>query len=164
EPAASLSVSVAGSAAAETLRAAAETLRAVAETLRAVAVTIRTGPGARHGSGSGTCLEWPGGALRRLRRLVRRVDARHRVGVAGARPRLRARAARSGEGRLLDLGCGGGAQIPLLQELGWIVTGVDVSEDQLRIARGRVEAELTLERVVESRGDPPVVLAFRARR
>ena len=48
----------------------------------------------------------------------------------------------AGEGRLLDLGCGGGAQIPLLQELGWTVTGADVSEDQLRIARGRVEAEL----------------------
>jgi SAM-dependent methyltransferase len=48
----------------------------------------------------------------------------------------------TGSGRLLDLGCGGGAQIPLLQELGWTVTGVDVSEDQLRLARGRVEAEL----------------------
>jgi SAM-dependent methyltransferase len=48
-----------------------------------------------------------------------------------------------GRGRLLDLGCGGGAQIPVLQELGWTVTGVDVSSDQLRVARTRVpEAEL----------------------
>ncbi|HEY2937845.1 MAG TPA: methyltransferase domain-containing protein [Gaiellaceae bacterium] len=47
-----------------------------------------------------------------------------------------------GSGRLLDLGCGGGAQIPLLQELGWTVTGIDVSADQLRVARGRVEVEL----------------------
>ena len=44
----------------------------------------------------------------------------------------------AGSGRLLDLGCGGGAHIPLLQELGWTVAGVDVSADQLRIARGRL--------------------------
>ena len=47
-----------------------------------------------------------------------------------------------GSGKLLDLGCGGGAQVPLLQELGWTVTGVDVSADQLRVARGRVDVEL----------------------
>jgi SAM-dependent methyltransferase len=47
-----------------------------------------------------------------------------------------------GEGRLLDLGCGGGGQIPFLQELGWTVTGVDVSADQLRVARERVDVEL----------------------
>jgi SAM-dependent methyltransferase len=43
-----------------------------------------------------------------------------------------------GDGRLLDLGCGGGARTPLLQELGWQVVGVDVSADQLRVARGRL--------------------------
>ena len=32
--------------------------------------------------------------------------------------------------------------VPLLQELGWQVEGVDISADQLRIARGRVEIEL----------------------
>ena len=47
-----------------------------------------------------------------------------------------------GSGRLLDLGCGGGMVVPLLQELGWQVEGVDISADQLRIARGRVEIEL----------------------
>jgi SAM-dependent methyltransferase len=44
----------------------------------------------------------------------------------------------TGEGRLLDLGCGGGVHIPLFQELGWTVVGVDVSADQLRVARDRV--------------------------
>jgi SAM-dependent methyltransferase len=43
-----------------------------------------------------------------------------------------------GSGRCLDVGCGGGHFIPLAVELGWFVTGVDLSEDQLRIARTRV--------------------------
>ncbi len=42
-----------------------------------------------------------------------------------------------GPGRCIDVGCGTGAALPLLAELGWSVTGVDVSEDQLRIARAR---------------------------
>jgi SAM-dependent methyltransferase len=42
-----------------------------------------------------------------------------------------------GTGRCLDVGCGTGAAAPLLHELGWVVTGVDVSEDQLRFARER---------------------------
>jgi SAM-dependent methyltransferase len=42
-----------------------------------------------------------------------------------------------GAGRLLDVGCGGGAISSALGELGWQVTGVDVSEDQLRLARQR---------------------------
>jgi SAM-dependent methyltransferase len=42
-----------------------------------------------------------------------------------------------GPGRCLDLGCGTGFHIPLLVELGWAVTGVDVSIDQLRVARKR---------------------------
>jgi SAM-dependent methyltransferase len=42
-----------------------------------------------------------------------------------------------GSGRLLDLGCGTGAYSGALAELGWNVTGVDVSEDMLRRARER---------------------------
>jgi SAM-dependent methyltransferase len=44
----------------------------------------------------------------------------------------------SGRGRCLDLGCGTGLHLPMLIELGWSVTGVDVSKDQLRLARDRV--------------------------
>lgn len=40
-------------------------------------------------------------------------------------------------GRLLDLGCGGGSHAVAFAELGWSVTGVDVSEEQLRLARRR---------------------------
>jgi len=40
-----------------------------------------------------------------------------------------------GQGRCLDLGCGTGAAIPELVELGWTVTGVDVSEVMLSRAR-----------------------------
>jgi SAM-dependent methyltransferase len=46
----------------------------------------------------------------------------------------------SGSGRLLDVGCGGGAFLGLLAELGWSVVGVDVSADQLRVARPRAQA------------------------
>src|SRR4051794_28639254 len=42
-----------------------------------------------------------------------------------------------GPGRLLDLGCGGGAHFPLFRELGWTLTGADLSADQLRVARSR---------------------------
>jgi SAM-dependent methyltransferase len=41
-----------------------------------------------------------------------------------------------GKGRLLDVGCGGGSLSQAVAELGWTVTGVDVSDDQLRLARG----------------------------
>jgi SAM-dependent methyltransferase len=48
-----------------------------------------------------------------------------------------------GSGRCLDIGCGGGALVAPIVELGWNVVGVDVSSDQLRVARERgVEAEL----------------------
>ena len=40
-----------------------------------------------------------------------------------------------GSGRCLDLGCGTGAQAPAVRDLGWTVIGVDVSREQLRIAR-----------------------------
>lgn len=42
-----------------------------------------------------------------------------------------------GEGMLVDIGCGGGSHTAAFAELGWRVTGVDVSEDQLRLARAR---------------------------
>lgn len=46
-----------------------------------------------------------------------------------------------GDGRCLDLGCGTGVAVPVLNGLGWSVVGVDSSEPLLEIARARgVEA------------------------
>jgi SAM-dependent methyltransferase len=45
-----------------------------------------------------------------------------------------------GPGRCLDLGCGTGIAVPALAKLGWSVVGVDLSSDQLRVARERVGA------------------------
>jgi ubiquinone/menaquinone biosynthesis C-methylase UbiE len=42
-----------------------------------------------------------------------------------------------GPGRLLDIGCGGGAHAVVFAEHGWSVTGVDISTAQLELARGR---------------------------
>jgi SAM-dependent methyltransferase len=42
-----------------------------------------------------------------------------------------------GRGRLLDVGCGTGAFSAAIAERGWSVTGVDISDDQLRLARRR---------------------------
>jgi len=42
-----------------------------------------------------------------------------------------------GSGSLIDVGCGTGAYTAALAELGWDVTGVDVSEDMLRRARAK---------------------------
>jgi SAM-dependent methyltransferase len=42
-----------------------------------------------------------------------------------------------GPGRLLDLGCGTGAKTIQFRDVGWDVTGADISEDMLRLARGR---------------------------
>ncbi len=40
-----------------------------------------------------------------------------------------------GPGLCLDFGCGTGHAIPLLRDAGWTVVGVDVSADQLEVAR-----------------------------
>jgi SAM-dependent methyltransferase len=40
-----------------------------------------------------------------------------------------------GAGRCLDLGCGSGVAVPALAGLGWRMVGVDLSGDQLRVAR-----------------------------
>jgi ubiquinone/menaquinone biosynthesis C-methylase UbiE len=42
-----------------------------------------------------------------------------------------------GPGRLLDVGCGGGANAVAFAERGWTVTGVDVSTAQLELAQAR---------------------------
>jgi SAM-dependent methyltransferase len=42
-----------------------------------------------------------------------------------------------GPGTLIDVGCGTGAHTAAFAEHGWSVSGVDLSEDQLRLARGR---------------------------
>jgi SAM-dependent methyltransferase len=46
----------------------------------------------------------------------------------------------AGPGACLDLGCGTGVAIPALLERGWRVVGVDLSGDQLRLARQRTGA------------------------
>jgi SAM-dependent methyltransferase len=43
----------------------------------------------------------------------------------------------SGPGRCLDLACGTGVNLPRLTEADWSVVGVDLSSDQLRVARER---------------------------
>jgi SAM-dependent methyltransferase len=43
----------------------------------------------------------------------------------------------TGPGRLLDVGCGTGFHTVRFAEAGWSVVGVDPSDDQLRLARGR---------------------------
>lgn len=43
----------------------------------------------------------------------------------------------AGNGRMLDLGCGTGAQTMAFRDAGWEVVGVDISADMLRRARER---------------------------
>jgi SAM-dependent methyltransferase len=43
-----------------------------------------------------------------------------------------------GPGRCLDLGCGSGAFVPVLANQDWTVVGVDLSADQLEVARSSV--------------------------
>lgn len=49
-----------------------------------------------------------------------------------------------GTGRCLDLGCGTGSYLGLLVDLGWSVTAIDLSEDQLRLARDRAGESVEL--------------------
>jgi SAM-dependent methyltransferase len=63
------------------------------------------------------------------------------LGMSGRRVVLRLLG--QGNGTLVDIGCGGGSHAVAFAELGWTVTGVDVSEDQVRLARARgVDARL----------------------
>lgn len=48
-----------------------------------------------------------------------------------------ARLLNAGSGRLLDVGCGTGRFASVMARQGWVVTGVDISEDMLRLARER---------------------------
>ncbi len=42
-----------------------------------------------------------------------------------------------GPGKLLDVGCGTGMYAAAISQRGWTVTGIDISEDMLRVARDR---------------------------
>lgn len=64
----------------------------------------------------------------------------HLAEFAGRGTPVMARLLGSGPGRCLELGCGGGIHLPSLASAGWAVVGVDVSRDQLRVARTRVSA------------------------
>jgi len=43
----------------------------------------------------------------------------------------------SGPGDCLEIGCGGGVYLPAIAAAGWSVVGLDISGDQLRVARRR---------------------------
>jgi SAM-dependent methyltransferase len=43
----------------------------------------------------------------------------------------------AGAGPGLDIGCGTGRNLPVIAELGWTPIGLELSADQLRLARGR---------------------------
>jgi SAM-dependent methyltransferase len=47
-----------------------------------------------------------------------------------------------GEGRLLDVGCAGGRDLELLKEMGWNVTGVELSPSAASVARARLGCEV----------------------
>jgi ubiquinone/menaquinone biosynthesis C-methylase UbiE len=49
-----------------------------------------------------------------------------------------------GPGRCLEVGCGGGLHLPALVKQDWTVTGVDLSADQLRVARQRMGESVEL--------------------
>jgi ubiquinone/menaquinone biosynthesis C-methylase UbiE len=50
----------------------------------------------------------------------------------------------AGPGRCLDLACGTGINLCRLTDAGWTVTGVDLSADQLRLARDRAPTGVEL--------------------
>jgi SAM-dependent methyltransferase len=60
----------------------------------------------------------------------------------------------TGSGRCLDLCCGTGVHLPVIQALGWQVVGLDISTDQLRLAAGRA-AEAQAKLVQASADDLP---------
>jgi ubiquinone/menaquinone biosynthesis C-methylase UbiE len=43
----------------------------------------------------------------------------------------------SGSGRCVDIGCGTGRDLSVIEEFGWTAVGVELSADQLRLARRR---------------------------
>lgn len=43
----------------------------------------------------------------------------------------------AGHGPCLDIGCGTGRNLPVIEEFGWTPVGVELSADQLRLARSR---------------------------
>lgn len=49
-----------------------------------------------------------------------------------------------GSGSCLDLGCGTGVNLSRLTDAGWAVTGVDISADQLRLARRRAPGSVEI--------------------
>jgi SAM-dependent methyltransferase len=57
--------------------------------------------------------------------------------VSATDGRLVLRLLGTGPGRLLDVGCGGGTHMLAFTDAGWTPVGVDVSEEQLRLARTR---------------------------
>src|SRR5438105_4731876 len=49
-----------------------------------------------------------------------------------------------GAGRCLDVGCGTGIAFETIEALGWSIVGIDLSHDQLRIARERADERVEL--------------------
>lgn len=67
----------------------------------------------------------------------------------------------SGEGLCLDIGCGTGRSLPLLADLGWAPVGLELSADQLRLARNRASTLVqgTAERLPFADVTFPMVIA-----
>jgi SAM-dependent methyltransferase len=61
-----------------------------------------------------------------------------RLGLTATATGALARLLGPGAGGCLDLGCGSGIAVPVLAGLGWRVVGVDLSVDQLHMARRHV--------------------------
>lgn len=83
-------------------------------------------------------------------------------GSAGALARLVGSPQRPGQ-VCLDVGCGTGLHGPALRRLGWRVAGLDLSADQLRLARPRADAVLLADAARLPFADasvPSVVMTF----